>query len=107
MCFTAKLSRPLDNTATVLYFLEAPVSSACVLSSSTATVALRMWGPHSSTQFSHPAPGLFILDQDLGTLLMLMVSKKNAISSCSSVSLTLVAAGHISHCCLEARRIAT
>lgn len=35
-----------------------------------------MLGPHNSIQFSHQGQGLFILDQDLGTSLMLTVSMK-------------------------------
>lgn len=76
------------------------VNCKCVFSSSTAMVALHMWGPHSSIQFSHQGRDLFILDQDLGTLLMLTVSKKCSHSvhlSCSSYSLL----GHISYCQLE------
>lgn len=54
------------------------MSSTRVLSSSTATVALRMWAPHSSILFSRPGRGPFILDQDLGTSLMLMVSRESS-----------------------------
>lgn len=76
------------------------VNRKCVFSSSTATVALRMWGPHSNIQFSHRGRDLFILDQDLGTLLMLTVSKEPSHSahlSCSSYSLL----AHISYCHLK------
>lgn len=47
------------------------------LFSSTVIVALLMLGPHNNIQFNHQGQVLFILDQDLGTSPMLMVSRKS------------------------------
>lgn len=57
------------------------------LFSSTVIVALLMLGPHNNIQFNHRGQVLFILDQDLGTSPMLMVSRKSQDISASFLCL--------------------